>query len=38
MGEAFGGAIGSVVARDEVGTEEGRLLDLEGWGAPNFYG
>jgi len=30
MEEASGGAVGSAVARDEVGTEEGRLLDLEG--------
>jgi len=38
MGEASGGAVGSIVARGEVGTGEGRLLDLEGWGVLNFYG
>jgi len=30
MGEASGEAIDSVVVRGEVGTGEGRLLDLEG--------
>jgi len=38
MEKVFGRAVGSVVARDEVGTGEGGLLDLEGWGDPNFYG
>jgi len=36
MGEASGGAVGSAVARGEVRTGEGRLLDLEGRGVQTF--